>query len=57
MTGVLEMAEDADGGEGGEPGMNKDGMQAPVAMMDTINTVLGTEPRKGLIRDASCCGC
>jgi hypothetical protein len=47
------MAEEADGGDGGDAGMKKEGMQAAVAMMDTISTVVGTEPRKGLIRDAS----
>jgi hypothetical protein len=31
------------------------GIHAAVAIHDTINTVVGTSPRNGLINDASCC--
>jgi hypothetical protein len=73
--GVLLMADEALGGEGGEAGMKNDcflylitcpdlvwgsmygrrtGIHAAVAIHDTINTVVGTSPRNGLINDASC---
>jgi hypothetical protein len=38
-------------GERGKKG--RTGMHAAVAMHDTINTVVGTSPRNGLIKDAS----
>jgi hypothetical protein len=51
--GVLLMADEALGGEGGDAGMKNDGIHAAVAIHDTINTVVGTSPRNGLINDAS----
>ena len=52
--GVFERVDEAVGGVGGVDGMKRVGMLATVAMMEIVRTVLGTEPRKGLIRDASC---
>jgi hypothetical protein len=52
-TPVLDRLEDADGGVGGAEGRKMDGMQDTVAMMETMRTILSTEPRKGLISCAS----
>lgn len=46
--GVLERLEDAVGGVGGAAGMKREGIQATVEMMETMRTMLGTEPREGL---------
>lgn len=46
---VLEIDEDADGGVGGAAGRKTDGIQATVAMIETYKTMLGTDPRSGLM--------
>ena len=53
-TGVRDRPEEAVGGVGGAAGMKMEGMQDTVVMMETIKTILSTEPRKGLISCASC---
>jgi hypothetical protein len=52
-TGVFDRLEDAVGGVGGAAGMKMDGRHAAVAMMETMRTMLGIEPRKGLMSCAS----
>lgn len=52
--GVFERVDEAVGGVGGADGMKRVGMLATVVIMEIIRTVLGTEPRKGFMRDASC---
>ena len=53
-TPVLERLEDAVGGVGGDEGRKREGMHDTVAMMETIRTILSTEPRNGLISCANC---
>jgi hypothetical protein len=53
-TGVLDRLDEAVGGVGGAAGRKMEGMQDTVVMMETIRTILSTEPRKGLISWASC---
>ena len=51
---VLDIDEDAEGGVGGATGMKNEGIQAMVAIIETYNTMLGTDPRSGLMSWASC---
>jgi hypothetical protein len=53
-TGVRDRLEEAVGGVGGAAGRKMEGMQDTVVMMETIKTILSTEPRKGLTSWASC---
>lgn len=54
LIGVFDSPDEAVGGVGGAAGMKSDGMHATVAMMATINTMFGIDPRKGLMSWASC---
>lgn len=56
-TGILESPDDAVGGDGGAAGMKSEGIQATVAMMETMRTMLGTEPKEGPISCASYVSC
>lgn len=53
MIVVLERPEEEVGGVGGPEGMKMEGIQVIVAIMDTIRTTWGIEPRNGLISCAS----
>jgi|SRR5690242_5383269 len=53
-TGVRDRLDEAVGGVGGAAGRKTDGMQDTVVMIETISTILSTEPRKGLTSWASC---
>lgn len=53
-TGVLDSPDEAVGGVGGAAGMKSEGIHAAVAMMDTMRTMVGIEPRKGFMSCASC---
>ena len=51
---VLDIEDDAEGGVGGATGMKNEGIQAMVAIIETYKTMLGTDPRSGLMSWASC---
>jgi hypothetical protein len=53
MTVIFDSPEDAVGGVGGVAGINRDGMQATLAMMEMIKTMLSTSPKAGLMSCAS----
>lgn len=55
--GILDTVLEAEGGVGGAAGTKRDGTHATDAMMDTMSTVSGTVPMRGLMMEAiwSCC--
>lgn len=53
MTFVLDRPDDEVGGVGGADGIKMEGIQAIVAMIETMRTICGMEPRKGLMSCAS----